>query len=171
MEDAEHRARDSISQTVISTSAALSNGWPLPLEQRAPFPLAFEPVFCKAEKGSLAEDNYKEVCHFETAGTSLTAECSIDKPFEAALERLFQMPVGWRVRRVLAYIVPDPGITASEGPDTEELAPTLPPSPWQAVRYPVSGTVGDCQIDQIKVHNRRVRLYRIGNRRIDEDPA
>jgi len=158
VEDAEHRARFNFNGEHFKEESIVER-LAFAARATASFPLAFEPVFCKAD-GSASKDDYKGVVDFDNSRFLIDGGVLDNKPFEAALEKLFQMPVSWRVRRVLAYIVPDPGITASPGPDDEELAPNLASVALASLfSIPSAETIGD-QIDQIKAHNRRVRRYR-----------
>ncbi len=60
------------------------------------------------------------------------------------------------VRRVLAYIVPDPGVTASDRADDEKTRPAVGDVALASLfRIPLAETIKE-QIDEINEHNRRV---------------
>jgi patatin-related protein len=80
----------------------------------ASFPVAFEPVLAQAGDIHVG-DRKASFAHYLVDGGVLD-----NKPIEGALRSIFRMPADGNVRRVLAYVVPDPSGSAErrdEGPD------------------------------------------------------
>lgn len=132
----------------------------------ASFPIAFEPVFCYVPggntpvappDGALRMDPYAS---FHRSRFLLDGGILDNKPFEAAIAAIFKQRARHEVRRVLCYVVPAPGETASDVADDPKDIPKL-------------GTVGlaslidiprvesiSAQLDEIVQHNRSVRRKR-----------
>ncbi|MFK4446978.1 patatin-related protein [Caballeronia udeis] len=125
----------------------------------ASFPFAFEPSgvgknanLCNSQGDALASVSTRYV---------IDGGILDNKPFRGALQAIFQMPTQRGVRRVLAYVNPDPGdgssTTHSATPDAPpELAPVLAAS---VLGIPQSQTISD-QLQEIQDHNHSVRTRR-----------
>lgn len=125
----------------------------------ASFPFAFEPSgvgenanLCNSQGDALA---------FVSTRYVIDGGILDNKPFRGALQAIFQMPTQRSVRRVLAYVNPDPGdgssTTRSTAPEAPpELAPVLAAS---VLGIPQSQTIAD-QLQEIQDHNHGVRARR-----------
>ncbi|WP_423762094.1 patatin-like protein [Burkholderia sp. NLJ2] len=132
----------------------------------ASFPLAFEPSRIETD------DIAGHPTFVDVAGEPLdTPRYVIDggvldnKPFDGALQSIFSMPAERGVRRVLAYINPDPGNGTRDASDASppDAAGDMPPlgsvlasSVWS---IPQSQTIAD-QLAAIQRHNHTVRERR-----------
>ena len=132
----------------------------------ASFPFAFEPSAVRATLGDRFVDAQDRQIRAETLedSSTLASRYVVDggvlnnKPFRGALRSIFSMPARRGVRRVLAYINPDPG----DGPPGK---PRAEPPPLSSVLgaslfgVPQSQTIAD-QLAEIQQHNDQVRKRR-----------
>lgn len=125
----------------------------------ASFPFAFEPSHVgKADFGLRDATGAK----LPTPRYVIDGGVLDNKPFRGALQAIFDMPTTRRVRRVLAYINPDPG----DGPPLRiDPDNPLPPPPMASVvssalfGIPMSQTIAD-QLKEIQAHNEGVQRRR-----------
>jgi patatin-related protein len=124
----------------------------------ASFPFAFEPSPVSAEMA----DAYLRTAHGEKVrpGDRHVIDGGVlnNKPFQGALESIFNIPRTGPTRRVLAYINPDPG----DGPEgqTGQAMPSLGEVLLDALfGIPQSQTVAD-HLREIRQHNDKVRRQR-----------
>lgn len=122
----------------------------------ASFPFAFEPS--RIDAGAQAH-------LFDALGNPLVEKRHVvdggvlnNKPIEGALQAMFKLPRERGVRRVLAYINPDPG----DGPPPEKIRKT--PSLYTVLgeslfNIPQSQSIAD-QLQEIAEHNREVQSRR-----------
>ena len=121
------------------------------------FPFAFEPS-CVTEAEALghlkgADDEALALPRYVIDGGILN-----NKPFEGARKAIFSMNAEGSVRRVLAYINPDPGDgpPGKPGGDSPPLARVLSDGVFG---IPFSQTIAD-QLAAIEDHNRDIRTHR-----------
>lgn len=131
----------------------------------ASFPFAFEPSAIRALGNRFVDAQDREIPAETVEDASTPASRYVidggvlnNKPFRGALRSIFSMPTQRGVRRVLAYINPDPG----DGPPGK---PRAEPPPLSSVLgaslfgVPQSQTISD-QLAEIQEHNDHVRARR-----------
>jgi len=127
----------------------------------ASFPIAFEPVFCRRDPGTEeAAPRMASVASFPTDRYLLDGGILDNKPLDQALNALTHLRFKGEVRRVICYVVPSPGETASSQPDNADKPPTVAEVAIASTStLPMTQSVS-AQIDQILEHNRNVRELR-----------
>lgn len=127
----------------------------------ASFPVAFEPSLCDGTK-------LGGVVDFDDRQYLIDGGVLDNKPLDHALDAIFGMPAHGNVRRVLAYIVPDPAVgpPAPEAPANDSLAAAAPPMPSlgevalaSLITIPAAQSISS-QLDAIREQN-----LNIGKRR------
>ena len=141
----------------------------------ASFPAAFEPAEYDPKSPLFAGSDVLRIegrsAGAETSRLLLDGGILDNRPFEAALEGIAKLPANGDTRRVLAYIVPDPGVAADvrkppaadpkqkqaaaskPGDDPKLPQPTLAQVAWRSlVSIPMSQSIGS-HMDQLKRHN------------------
>jgi patatin-related protein len=116
----------------------------------ASFPGAFEASFVR--------QNMKENIDFEGSRFVVDGGVLVNKPLLPVLRAIFAQPAGEEmVRRVFAYIVPDPGVAGTDGPDQANEIPSMGQVLLGSlVTVPRAQSVaGD--LDRLAEHNRRAR--------------
>lgn len=94
------------------------------------FPAAFEPYWVTVD----ASDRGPDDRYVSTAGRANFAESQfvvdggvlLNKPLRPALAAIYRQPAGLQVRRLLTYVVPDPGEPAEEASRSDGSSPTPP---------------------------------------------
>jgi patatin-related protein len=123
----------------------------------ASFPLAFEPSLVSVEEGQglLKDSEDKEL---KTPRYVIDGGILDNRPFRGARQAIFRMPRRGGVRRVLAYINPDPGDgpPGTPGSQSPSLATVLTES---ILGIPQSQSIAD-QLTAIDDHNEAVRVRR-----------
>ena len=160
IEDAEHRARFQFAEGDFA-DPNIARRLAFASRATASFPVAFEPVFCKVDD-TAAPDNYRRFVDFPNSRFLIDGGVLDNKPFEAALGHIFSMPASGAVRRVLAYVVPDPGITANADADDPKSPPALGEVALASLSSIPSAETIAAQIGEIAEHNRRVRKLHQG---------
>ena len=127
----------------------------------ASFPVAFEPVFCRRvpDAGEIAP-RLDSVASFQTDRYLLDGGILDNKPLDHALQALARLRFKGEVRRVILYVVPSPGKTASSQPDVVDTPPTITEVAIASTSTLPMGQSISAQIDQIADHNRNVREVR-----------
>ncbi|MFD8820595.1 patatin-like protein, partial [Streptomyces sp. NPDC059627] len=100
------------------------------------FPAAFEPhwveVSGEAAGGEGLWETAAGTANFGTSQYVVDGGLLLNKPVRPAMEAVYRQPAQWQVRRVLAYVVPDPGEQQppqrpfAGKPTTPEPLPTAP---------------------------------------------
>lgn len=132
----------------------------------ASFPVAFEPVFCYVPgddtpavppEGALRMDPYAS---FRRSRFLLDGGILDNKPFDAAIAAIFKQRARHEVRRVLCYVVPAPGETASDVADDPKEIPNIGTVALASlIDIPRVESIS-AQLDAIVQHNRSVRRKR-----------
>jgi patatin-related protein len=134
----------------------------------ASFPAAFEPSFCPVHDDTERpfRPDMKEVASFRTSRFVIDGGVLDNSPIDLALDRIYHQTATGPVRRVLAYVVPDPGTTArkrgddADEPDkVEELPQLLDVGVRSLVRIPAAQSIA-AQLQQLRDHNDIVRKRR-----------
>ena len=107
------------------------------------FPGAFEPHYVRREneKGIAAEGRWPTSAgqaNFDQAQYVLDGGILLNKPIRPALEAIYRQPGGQQIRRVLAYVVPDPG---EPPPPNQPPSSAVTDSAGQQGAVPNAGTV------------------------------
>jgi predicted acylesterase/phospholipase RssA len=122
----------------------------------ASFPGAFEPSFCPV--GSRSGERPDMVCHasFDESRWTIDGGVLVNKPLGPALRAIVSQPASQQVRRVLAYVVPDPGEIAQGVPDQPKETPSVGRVLLDSlVRLPRNESIA-AELEQLEEHNRRV---------------
>ena len=121
----------------------------------ASFPFAFEPSLVGEDNGHLFDANDAPL---DTPRYVVDGGILDNKPFRGALSSIFSMRADRSVRRVLAYINPDPGDgpPGTPGKDAPPLSKVLAAS---LLGIPQSQSISD-QLQEIREHNDSVRNRR-----------
>jgi patatin-related protein len=145
------------------------------------FPAAFEPSLCPTDPALASEDRPSMADHLELADRNGATEIPFthgtyvldggildNKPLDVALEEIFKQRAVGPVRRVLAYVVPDPGASAAPPPASgaakanEPMPDLLAVVLASLVEIPSVQSIA-AQIDALRAHNKTV-LERRQNR-------
>ncbi|WP_323118565.1 patatin-like protein [Burkholderia alba] len=123
----------------------------------ASFPFAFEP---SVVKGRPCDTHLQDASGKPLPERRYVVDGGIldNKPFHGALEAMFQMPRHHGVRRVLAYVNPDPGDGPPKHPDGS-MPPLSDVLTASILGIPQSQTIAD-QLQEIASHNEIVRHRR-----------
>lgn len=130
----------------------------------ASFPVAFEPLFCpvNSHEDSLPEGflNMKGLVNFRNSRFLVDGGILDNKPLESAINAVFKQRATGEVRRVLCYVVPYPGETASEPEDNPKEPPTIGEVALASlVTLPRVESIS-AQLEAVVEHNRQVRRKR-----------
>jgi patatin-related protein len=134
----------------------------------ASFPAAFEPSFCPV--GTVTDHPFrpdmKDIASFPSSRFVIDGGVLDNSPVDFALERIYHQRAEGPVRRVLAYVVPDPGTTArkrdggTDKPDKlDELPELLDVGVASLVRIPAVQSIS-AQLQQLREHNDKIRARR-----------
>jgi patatin-related protein len=102
------------------------------------FPGAFEPHW--VDVGDRADGGWASsggVASFQTTQYVVDGGVLLNKPIRPALEAIYRQPAERQVRRVLAYVVPDPGAAAARAAAEDNAAIQAAQSAPTATRVPV----------------------------------
>lgn len=130
----------------------------------ASFPIAFEPVYCTVNpppgaRTATAPD-MTGVANFKTSRYVVDGGVLDNKPLEAAIDAVMRQRAHREVRRVLAYVVPSPGDTASEKDDDPAHTPEAGAVALNSlVNLPRAESISR-ELAQIVNHNASVRRRR-----------
>ncbi len=134
----------------------------------ASFPAAFEPSFCPV---GIATDlpfrpDMKGIASFSESRFVIDGGVLDNSPIDLALERIYHQRATGPVRRVLAYVVPDPGTTArkqddnaAQGDKVDEPPELLDVGVASLVQIPAVQSIST-QLEQLREHNDQVRARR-----------
>lgn len=160
IEDVHHRAvfhfARSSEPDPFDKPVDIANRLALAARASASFPAAFEPRWFPATD-------------FENVNTGEPGQYDrylIDggvldnKPLRSALRAIFNMPPNGGVRRVLAYVVPDPSVTATAKSDQESEPPPIAEVALASLLgIPSAQSIAD-QLQEVEEHNYAVRRRR-----------
>lgn len=147
---------DPFAQDDVTSHLALAS------RSTASFPIAFEPSFIPVGKDGpddLHPDMDREV-RFPGSRYVLDGGVLVNKPVRPALAAIAAQPAGRQVRRVLAYVVPDPGTPKDPGPDKVEKRPSAGRVLLDSlVMLPRAQSIAE-DLEELREQNRRVRTTR-----------
>jgi patatin-related protein len=139
----------------------------------ASFPAAFEPSYVPVNitDAELQRDrrrpDMKDHVNFSSSRFCADGGALVNKPFRPAIRGIFAQPAGDdRVRRVLAYVVPDPEELDPDSPQARDEEQSLVKVVVaSAVTLPRAESVSR-ELEEIAEHNRRVRAQRLLRERL-----
>lgn len=125
----------------------------------ASFPVAFEPRFLRVEHGDDRPDNMRDPANFPESRWGVDGGVLVNKPLAPALRAVLRRSVREQVRRVLLYIVPDPGEELQVSEDQDR-----PPSAREVLldsltALPRNESIVD-DLNELEAHNERARHRR-----------
>lgn len=150
------------------TAPDIAHQLALAARSTASFPAAFEPSYIPigtATDRPLRAD-MKDVASFTTSRFVIDGGVLDNSPIDLALDCIFHQRATGPVRRVLAYVVPDPGTTARKGdddphkPDKEKDLPELIDVGMASLVQIPSVQSISAQLQQLREHNDKVRARR-----------
>jgi patatin-related protein len=128
----------------------------------ASFPIAFEASYVPIGD-STAKPVRRDMgthANFERSRWAIDGGVLLNQPLRPALRAIFRQPADRQVRRVLAYVVPDPGEGVQVEPDDLSDVPTLTGvGVASLMRLPRNQSVG-AELDELVQNNRRVDAQR-----------
>jgi patatin-related protein len=133
--DVSHRAKFEFKRGPGSkdafTAPDIADQLALAARSTASFPAAFEPSFCPV--GNVTDHPFrpdmKGIADFGSSRFVIDGGVLDNSPVDLALDRIYHQRAAGPVRRVLAYVIPDPGTTATATP-TSRIRSTNCPSSW-----------------------------------------
>ncbi|XUL93988.1 patatin-like protein [Streptomyces galilaeus] len=123
----------------------------------ASFPGAFEPAFVPIGKAS--DNTHPDMSPYLRV-TSWNQYCAdggllANRPLGPALQAVFDRPAHTDVRRVLAYVVPSPGVAPVVQPPAKDAVPALGPALLKDLNAALSQSIS-ADLAALTAHNRRV---------------
>jgi patatin-related protein len=120
----------------------------------ASFPFAFEPSFISIEDDP-ARTDMTGFTNFRESQYVLDGGVLVGKPFEAAIRDVFALPAERQVRRVMAFVSPDPAMKKVKPGTSDEIPNLLTVALDSAMRLPRAISIS-AELNAIDEHNRRV---------------
>ena len=162
-----HHATDCIHQEAVRleddfADPATAKRLALAARCTASFPFAFEPSFCPVRATTDDPPRPDMRCHanFDESRFTVDGGVLVNKPLRPALRAISAQPAARQVRRVLAYVVPDPGEVVREAADEPDQVPSLTEVALDSlVTLPRNESVSS-ELDDLADHNRRVVAQR-----------
>lgn len=128
----------------------------------ASFPVAFEASYVPIgpEDAGKSLPDMQDVANFQKSRFVIDGGVLLNRPLRPALRAIFRQPASKQVRRVLAYVVPDPGDATNVEPVDRGKPPSLAEVATDSmVRLPRNQSVS-AELDEITLHNARVDAQR-----------
>jgi patatin-related protein len=126
----------------------------------ASFPFAFEPSFCPVNE-TVAKPDHPDMagyCNFRNSRYVLDGGVLLNKPVRPALDAIFRLPADRQVRRVLAYVNPDPGaLEKLDVDDDVNDPPKLSKVMIDSLSSLPRAQSISAELEEIQEHNSRVR--------------
>jgi patatin-related protein len=127
----------------------------------ASFPGAFEASFVPVHAEAATEDPRRPsmagTADFEVDRYVMDGGALVNKPIKPVMRAIFAQPAAGRpVRRVLAYVVPDPGVFAADTNERIADAPSMRGVVSAVSSVPKAQSIS-ADIDDIREHNRAAR--------------
>ena len=126
----------------------------------ASFPIAFEPSLCPVGRTTQEPSRPDVRCHasFDRTAFVVDGGVLVNKPLQPAIEAIFEITAERQVRRVLAYVVPDPAQPASSR-DDEPLPTMVKTAIDSLITLPRNESIGR-ELAELSDQNRRARMLR-----------
>ncbi|MEW6058899.1 MAG: patatin-like protein [Actinomycetota bacterium] len=144
------RTRDDFAEPEIAARLGLA------ARCSASFPFAFEPSLCPVGETTTNPDRPDMRCHATFRKTQFTVDGGVlvNKPIGLALRSIYEQGADRQVRRVLAYVVPDPGVKPATGSaDVPSLFRTVVDS---VVTLPRNESIG-LELGSLRERNEKAR--------------
>ena len=126
----------------------------------ASFPFAFEASFVPVKEALDDRPDMDGVANFEMSRYVVDGGVLVNRPLRPALRAIFAQPAGPQVRRVVAYVVPDPGEAMKETADDPNEIPELAEiATASLVTLPRNQSIGN-ELDDLNDHNKGVDAQR-----------
>jgi patatin-related protein len=127
----------------------------------ASFPGAFEASFVPIGRSTAdpPRPNMDGVTSFSSSRFTIDGGVLVNKPIRPVLRTIFGQPAARQVRRVLGYVVPDPGFLPPVSEATEDDAPTLAQVLAKTVLLPRQESIA-LDLEDLVDHNKRVGTQR-----------
>ena len=130
----------------------------------ASFPAAFEPSFCPiGEDADALHPDMNGIASFPSSRFVIDGGILDNSPIDLALDRIYHQRANGPVRRVLAYVVPDPGTTArkpddlaTEADKPDELPELLDVGVASLVQIPAVQSISN-QLQELRDRNENIR--------------
>jgi patatin-related protein len=131
----------------------------------ASFPGAFEASFVPIDSTTSDPDrpDMRGIANFSSSRYVIDGGVLVNKPVGPVLRAIFGLPADRQVRRVLAYVVPDPGPIQDVEAVAQSAVPSIAKVVMNTMSLPRQESIG-LDLQELREHNRRV----IGQRRIRE---
>ena len=147
-------------------AADIADQLALAARSTASFPAAFEASFCPVNETRVnpTRPNMKDVANFDTSQFVIDGGVLDNSPLDLALDSIFHQRAHGPVRRVLAFVIPDPATTAGDqakaaagtSADAEKAPELLDVALASLVQIPAVQSISG-QLDQLREHNKRAR--------------
>lgn len=157
LERAAQKPDDPFARSDIGAVLALAS------RSTASFPGAFEPSFVPVGPvgASGLRPDLTGIASFPVSRFVLDGGVLLNKPVRPALEAIARQPPGPQVRRVLAYVVPDPGELPAVVADAPDALPTFTQVMLDTLtRLPRAQAIS-AELDELRAHNEQVRTTRL----------
>jgi patatin-related protein len=131
----------------------------------ASFPVAFEPSFCPADEAGPApgmdpaHPNMAGPANFSRSRWVIDGGVLVNTPFRPALDAVATLPADAEVRRVLAYVVPNPVAAEAEADDRANMPAAMTVATDAGSRLPRVQSIGR-ELEEIAANNKAVRRRR-----------
>lgn len=149
---------DPFAESTITARLALAS------RSTASFPVAFEPSYVPVGKDAETDALHPDMDGHTTFTRSryvLDGGVLVNKPMAPALDAIAAQSAERQVRRVLAYVVPDPGLPTEAEPDVRAEMPTVAKVLADAlVSLPRAESIA-AELEEIRARNRRARDRRV----------
>jgi patatin-related protein len=125
----------------------------------ASFPGAFEPSLCPVGETNQNPPRPDMKCYADFRETQFTVDGGVlvNKPIAPALRAIYEEPASRQVRRILAYVVPDPGPTIEYTNPANVVMPTIARTLLDSlVTLPRTESVGN-ELKEIRRSNERAK--------------
>ena len=153
-EDLQTEERDDFKDPRIVDQLALAS------RSTASFPFAFEASYVPVKETANDRPDMAGIANFETSRYVVDGGVLVNRPLRPALRAIFAQPAGPQIRRVVAYVVPDPGEAKQDTPDDRKAVPELSDIAMASlVTLPRNQSIGN-ELDELNDHNARVDAQR-----------
>lgn len=121
----------------------------------ASFPGAFDPTFCPVGETPNGAPDLGAHASFTESRWTVDGGVLMNKPLDPALDAIAEQSAAEQVRRVLLYVVPDPGESPERRPDRLDAPPGLARILLGSLStLPRNESVGE-ELEEVKARNRR----------------
>ena len=128
----------------------------------ASFPIAFEPAYCPIDATTTNPDRSDMRCYanFQKSHFVMDGGVLMNKPIGPALQAVYEQKASTQVRRVMLYVVPDPGAEVEDTAENAADAPSIAHVGVSAMFTLPRGQSVANEIREIEDQNNRTRKNR-----------